>query len=99
MHARAITVKIAQTQSDTAIAHLETLIDELKMNKGLRDVYVLVDRARGELMTFTVWDSEEDLQASLGFAREAFGQISTMTVGDPVIKMMEVAIHESGVPA
>ena len=97
MHARAIIVRAPRDKIDSALDSLGRVIGELKTKKGMRDAYMAVDRTAGEIMTFTVWDSEEDLQASLQFARDTFGQVRDMLEGEPTIRMLEVTAHESGV--
>ena len=53
---------------DAAVAEAQRYAEELKPQKrqerGFRGMYSFVDREAGKGLTITLWDSEDDLQAS-----------------------------------
>ena len=66
--------------------------DDFQM-EGMRDAYLLVDRAAGKALTITLWESEEALRAS----EESADQVRRQAAGDAVrdVDRYEVALHES----
>lgn len=61
--------------------------------EGMRDAYLLVDRAEGKALTITLWESEEALRAS----EQSADQVRRAAAGDAVrdVDRYEVALHES----
>ncbi|CAN5168561.1 hypothetical protein BH23CHL1_BH23CHL1_24920 [soil metagenome] len=97
MHTRATTFKFHQDRVEEGVQFFNDI--NVQTLKGIREAYLLVDRATGEGMTITIWDSEDDMQAASTFAREAFARMSDLLDGSPSPKTYEVAVHESGVLA
>ncbi|MDW7740237.1 MAG: hypothetical protein SCJ97_09315 [Bacillota bacterium] len=65
--------------------------EELKEMKG---VYVLVDEKKEKLMTITLWESKEDLKASLPAAKEVFKEVEKITGWPVEVEHFEVALQQ-----
>jgi heme-degrading monooxygenase HmoA len=70
-----------------------SMTDDAFQMEGMRDAYLLIDRATGKALTMTLWESEEALRAS----EESADQLRRAAAGDAVrtVDRYEVALHES----
>lgn len=97
---RVTTLSGDPTRVDEGIRHFESqVIPEMSKLQGFRAAILLVDRATGEAVSFTVWDSERDLAASssqAGPVRATASQVMGAT--DPQVESYEVAFAELPAP-
>lgn len=89
MHARVTTFQVAAGEVEAIAESFET--NDITRVDGNRGAYFLVDRATGEAMTITLWDSEQQLQDALPVAAQIFSGVAGHLVGEPTRKVMEVA--------
>jgi hypothetical protein len=67
--------------------------------QGFRVAILLVEGATGEAISFTVWDSERDLEASSSQAGPVRATASeVMGASDPQVESYEVAFAELPAP-
>jgi heme-degrading monooxygenase HmoA len=97
---RATALRGDPTTVDAGIRHFESQVSPA-MSKlhGFRAAILLVDRATGEALAFTVWDSERDLEASSSQAGPVRATASeVMGASDPQVENYEVAFAELPAP-
>lgn len=86
---------------DDGVRHFESqVIPEVSKLQGFRGAILFVDRATGEALVGTVWDSKSDLDASANQAgpiRTAASEV--MGASSPQVESFEVAFAELAVPA
>ena len=98
---RLTTLKGDPAKVDDGLKHFtEQTVPAFEAMPGFRAAVLLVDRASGEAMGATVWDSRADLDASASAA----GQIRSTAAevfgaGDPTAENFEVAFAELLTPA
>jgi heme-degrading monooxygenase HmoA len=97
---RVTTLSGDPTRVDEGIRHFESqVIPEMSKLQGFRAAILLVDRATGEAVSFTVWDSERDLEASSSQAGPVRATASeVMGATDPQVESYEVAFAELPAP-
>jgi heme-degrading monooxygenase HmoA len=68
--------------------------DRLSQMAGIRDAFLLVDRASGRALTVTLWESEEAMTASAAGATQV-RQDAANTGGGSIqsVETYEVALH------
>jgi heme-degrading monooxygenase HmoA len=65
MFARTATFQWKTDKLDEAIKlYQDSIIPEVKAQKGSRSIYLLVDRNTGNVITVAFWDSKEDMMAT-----------------------------------
>lgn len=69
------------------------LLERAEALTGFKGMYYMVDRASGSAMSVTLWDSEDDLQASI----EAANQIRTEEAAADGSEILGVAHYEVAV--
>jgi heme-degrading monooxygenase HmoA len=83
-------------KTDDGIRHFESqVIPEMSKLQGFRGAVLLVDRATGDGMAATIWDTKGDLEASsnpAGPIRAAASAV--MGASDPQVENFEVAFAE-----
>jgi len=98
MHARVTTAKGKPGTVDEAIrAVRESLLPAAKQQKGFKGFVLLVDRAGNRSLGVTLWETEEDLQASegaSGYYRDQMAKMADFLEGAPQRDVYEVAIAE-----
>jgi hypothetical protein len=93
MWARVGTYEIAgEEQLEEGIRGFERGLDPLRELEGVREAYLLVDRASGKAATMTLWESEDALRAS----EEVADRVRRDAAGDAVrsVERYEVVRHE-----
>lgn len=96
MHARVSTIMGKPENIDQTVSHLDkAMIGE---EKGFEGAYVLVNRQTGKLLTFTLWDSKEDLEASASVANEIRNKAAGIAGAQPAsVEIYEVALQPQDV--
>ena len=75
MYARITSNQFPPDQLDAAVQFLrERGLQELQGQQGFQGLYILVDRAGGNAMAISLWETEADLQASEERAAVVRGQ-------------------------
>jgi hypothetical protein len=64
VYARVAEYEVPSDRVDDALRHLESAGEGIGALDGNRGVYVLVDRERGTVLTFTLWRGESEMSAS-----------------------------------
>jgi len=71
MSARVITTQTSPGKLADAIQlWRESVAPSVKQQKGFKRAYLLVERATGKIRTIGLWETEADLQASVGWYQE-----------------------------
>jgi hypothetical protein len=93
---RVTTLSGDPTRVDEGLRHFESqVIPEMSKLQGFRAAILLVDRATGAAISFMVWDSERDLEASssqAGAVRATASEV--MGASDPQVESYEVVFAE-----
>ncbi|HYR63891.1 MAG TPA: hypothetical protein VET24_14835 [Actinomycetota bacterium] len=93
MYARVSTYAASPTDVDRLVQAFGS-DNRLSQMAGLRDAFLLVDRASGRALTVTLWESEEAVTASAAGAtelrRDAAGSAGSSIES---VETYEVAIH------
>ena len=96
MHARVMTYQIHPDKiEETERIVRESLIANLRQQKGFRGALILTDPNRARSMSITLWETEADLTASAtsGFVREQLAQVRDFLEAAPTREAYEVRIH------
>ena len=95
MFARSFSIHASPDELDQAIRRLQESAPTVQATSGFRGGYFLVDRASGDAMTVTLWESEQAMQASVPAAREILGGVmqalSGASLSEP--RAYEVAVE------
>ena len=94
MWARVSSYEMASSEeAEEGIRGFERSMTRIRELDGIRDAYLLVDRASNRALTMTFWESEEALRASEGAA----DQVRRDAAGDAVrnVDRYEVVLHET----
>lgn len=94
MFARVVTGKAQAGKMDEATGiYRDKVIPAAKSQKGFHDATLLTDPATGQFVSFTVWDTEEDMLAgeTSGYFNEALAAIVPTLVAPPSTDRYEVA--------
>lgn len=97
MHARHVTVRGSVDKLEEGITALrEQVIPVLKGCNGFRGQLLLVDRDKGEAIGISLWDSEEDMQASEAKITAARQQVADRVDASsaPEVRMFELPVYE-----
>jgi heme-degrading monooxygenase HmoA len=63
MYARVISTQATSDQLEAAVSVAHEQLPGARAQHGYRGMYVLTDRAAGQVLTISLWESREDLQA------------------------------------
>lgn len=96
MFARVSTFRgpVDQTSEGIRVAR-EQILPAARLQDGFKGLYILFDRASGESLALTLWDTEEDLRASEEAALRARTE-SARASGEAIVSVhhYEVALRE-----
>ncbi len=96
MFARISVVQGKPEKVDEGIRHYsEVLLPEARKMAGFKGAYLLVDRKSGKNLGITLWDTENNLQASTVAANLLRAQAAKNIAAPkpPVVEIYEVVIH------
>jgi hypoxanthine-guanine phosphoribosyltransferase len=99
MHARHVTVRGNPAHVDEVVrTQQEVVVPVLRGCTGFVAQLVLLDRAKGEAIGISLWDSEENMQASEEKVRSARQRVADalQSADPPKVQLYEVAIFEQG---
>src|SRR3954469_17476397 len=98
MYARHVTVSGDPGQIDEVVrTQREVVLPVLRDCGGFRAQLVLLDRAKGEAIGLSLWDTEEDMNASeeaVSAARQKAAQ-SLQATTPPAVRVYELPIFET----
>ena len=95
MHVRVTAVQIQPGRVDEAIRlYQESVVPAAKQQRGFRSTMLVTDRASGKGMSFTVWETEADLQASevSGFYQEQVAKFAPLLTAPPAREVYELSV-------
>ena len=62
--------------------------------KGWKGGYALVNRQTGKILTITLWETREDMEATVSLANQIRGQAASLAGGaPPTAEVYEVAVE------
>ena len=97
MHARVTTLQLqpGKTQEALGIAR-NSVLPAARGQRGYRGMLALMDRDADKVVSITLWESQEDLQAGeeSGYYREQLGKAAVLFAGEPATEVYEVGIQE-----
>ncbi len=97
MHARHVTVRGSADKLDEAVNSVrEHVVPVLKECSGFRGQLLLVDRASGEAIGISLWDSEEEMNASeekVAASRQQTADRVDATSA-PEVRLFELPLYE-----
>ncbi len=98
MHARHVTVRGSADKIDEGIRSVqEEVLPVLQQCEGFRGQLLLVDRAKGEAIGISLWDSEQNMLASeekvSGARQHTADQVDSS--GAPEVNLYELPVYET----
>ena len=97
MYARHVTVKGEPANVEEVVRTQEEIVlPVLRSCTGFKAQLLLLDRARGEAIGISLWDTEEDLHASEEKVRAARQQVANaiQSTDPPEVRLYELPIFE-----
>ena len=92
MHARMLVIQATPARLDEAICLLHERSADVRRLPGFQHGHLLVDRQRGELVTMTLWESEQAMHDVQPRARELLSGALQAFAGEvPPPRQYEVA--------
>jgi heme-degrading monooxygenase HmoA len=95
MDARVITVRGASRFDDTVDFIRDTVLSDLRQQKGFKSINLAGDRSAGVFSVLTVWESEADRDASEGFSEKARNQALEILGGELTVAHLEQVLWET----
>ena len=94
MHARMFVIQAAPDRLEEGIRQLQERSADVRALPGFEHGHLLVDRQRGELVTITLWASEQAMNEAQPRAREILGGAVQAMGGEvPAPTQYEVAFN------
>ena len=97
MYARVTTSQVDPSKAEEVEAIMQDIVlPMLRQQKGFKNYIPFVDRASGKAITVTVWETEEDRQASDQsgeFYKEAIAKVTPFFKAPPIVENYEVEIY------
>ncbi|MDQ3931390.1 MAG: antibiotic biosynthesis monooxygenase [Actinomycetota bacterium] len=95
MHARVTRFQVSPDRLDEVNDYFqETVLPRARPLRGFKGAVALADRESGNVFSFTLWESEDVMQASENAAEGIRGQASTDLGFTPTVERYEVAAFE-----
>lgn len=93
MYARVSTINGKSGNIDKVVKHFEEAT-AIETSKGWKGAYVLVDRQTGKILTITLWESREDMEATVAEANQIRNQAIDIAGAVPAtVEMYEVVLQ------
>ena len=97
MYARVTTSQVDPSKAEEVEAIMQDIVlPTLRQQKGFKNYISFVDRASGKAITVTVWETEEDRQASdqsSEYYKEAIAKVTPFFKAPPIVENYEVEIY------
>lgn len=86
----------ADKQDELIKIYRDSILLDLKQQPGYKGALVIVDRATGKVISFTLWESEADLKASeqRGYYQKQLAKLAHLLPALVVREVYEVAVHD-----
>jgi heme-degrading monooxygenase HmoA len=97
MHARVTRSRVAPIAVDEAVRIVESsIVPAAKEQPGFRGYVHLVDRAKGQGVSITLWATEEDMRAGETgpYYRAQIDKVRSLLTVEPDVNTFEVAVYE-----
>ncbi len=96
MHVRVITVRGA-SRFDEAVSFIkETVLPDLRRQKGFNSINISADRSAGVITVLTDWETEADRDSSEGLSEKARNQTLEILGGELNVERFEQVVLEVG---
>ena len=98
MYARHVTVKGDPGRVDEVVrTQQDVVLPVLRGSAGFKAQLVLLNRAKGEVIGISLWDTEEDMHASEEKVRAARQQVADSLKADtpPEVRLYELPIFDT----
>ena len=98
MHVRAATVQIQSGKIQEFIKAYDSLVPDLKAQKGYQGSYLMTDAGSGKALSISVWETEADMLASEsdgGYVKEQQAKIGVLFAGPPELEHYELSSENS----
>jgi hypothetical protein len=96
MYARLTTFR-GTSRFDEAVSHVrDTVLPELRQQKGFNSVSLVCDRSAGILKALILWETEADRDSSEGFAEKVRKQTLDLLGGQVSVERFEQTLWEVG---
>jgi heme-degrading monooxygenase HmoA len=96
MHVRLITVRGASRFDETVDFIRETILPELRQQKGFSSINLSGDRAAGVFTVLSVWETEASRDASEGLSEKARNEALGILGGELTVDRYEQVLWEIG---
>lgn len=97
MYARMTFSQVSPDKADEAISIMEnSVLPLMRQQKGFKYYCAFTDRTTGKAITVTVWETEEDREASdqaSNYYKEAIAKVAPLFLAPPVVEEYEADIH------
>ena len=87
MHARVVTANVNPDEIEEAAGvYRDSIVPAAKEQKGSERLLLLTDRAKGKILSISVWETEEDMLAgeASGYLREQLAKLKPFFTAVPV---------------
>ncbi len=99
MHARVTRLQVAPERVAEVNDHYRsTVVPKARDLEGFRGAVALLDRETGNVFSFTLWESEEAMQASEEAANRIRSETATELEFTPTVERYEVGTFELAPP-
>jgi heme-degrading monooxygenase HmoA len=93
MFARVISAQVEADRLDSAVAAAQQQLPAARQQPGFKGFYLLADRTTGKLMTISLWETQEHLQAVEAHAAQIRARAaSDLATAPPPVDAYEVVI-------
>ncbi len=96
MHVRLITVRGASRLDDAVDFIRDTILPDLRQQKGFSSINLSGNRSAGVFSVLTVWETEADRDSSEGFSEKARNQALEILGGELTVDRFEQVLWEIG---
>jgi heme-degrading monooxygenase HmoA len=94
--ARVITAEVRAAQFDAAVSMARQQLPAARQQPGFREFYLLASRETGQLMTISLWETQEDAHAVEAHAsRVRAGAGPALDLVTSGVQVLEVAVQGS----
>ena len=98
MFARVTLTEASPEGVEEAVRHIrEAVLPEVRKLQGFKGLYLLLDRETGKQMVIALWETQNDLDASVEIAKRLRAQyVQAAAAQPPKVEVYEVAVQPWG---
>jgi heme-degrading monooxygenase HmoA len=96
MYVRLVTVRGASRIDEAVNFIKDTVLPDLRQQKGFSSINLAGDRSAGVMMVLTVWETEADRDSSEGLSEKARAQTLEIVGGELTVDRFEQLLWEAG---